>query len=143
VSEGAVRPVRVRHVYQAAPAQVFDAWITPSIARQWLFVGPASKIVGIELDARIGGEFSILERGADGDIDHFGEYQEVDRPNRLAFTLEVPWHFPGVTQVSIRVTAIPGGTELILLQTGVAPEITEPSWRTMLSKLEDILKGIG
>jgi uncharacterized protein YndB with AHSA1/START domain len=133
------RPARISHIYQASPTAVFDAWITPSILRQWLFVGPTSQIVKTKLDLRVGGDFSILERASDGEIAHFGSYVEIFRPHRLAFTLEVPRHFLGMTYVMVRINEIPGGTELVLTQDGVLPEVAEPSWRAMLSRLAETL----
>lgn len=73
------------------------------------------------------------------DIDHFGEYQQIERPNCLVFTLEVPWHFPGVTRVSVEISPVPGGCVMRFTQTGVKPEVTEGSWREMFTTLATVL----
>lgn len=133
------RPARVRQIYRALPHQVFDAWITPSTIRQWLFVDPTSEIVQVDVDARVGGTFFILERGADGDVDHAGHFLEIDRPNRLVYTLQVPRHFSGTTRVTVEVSSVGDGAELVLTQAGVPPEVAELAWRTMLARLADVL----
>jgi uncharacterized protein YndB with AHSA1/START domain len=92
------------------------------------------------MDVRPGGRFAILEQGEDGEIDHFGTYAEIHRPNRLAFSLQVPRHFPGITHVTIDIAPTGDGAELVLSQTGVSPEVTEPSWRWMLARLADLLR---
>ena len=38
------------------------------------------------LDPRVGGSFRIVMKGPQRDYEHIGEYQVVDRPNKLVFT---------------------------------------------------------
>jgi uncharacterized protein YndB with AHSA1/START domain len=96
------RAVYLRRHVDATPERVFAAWTDPAVMGQWLFVGPLSEIVQVRSDPRVGGRFSVLERPHDGsaDTDHFGEYLHITRPHRVAFTLEVPAHFPGRTSLS-------------------------------------------
>ena len=133
------RQARVRQIYRALPHEVFDAWITPSTIRRWLFADPTSEIVRVDVDARVGGTFSILERGTDGDVDHIGQFLEIDRPNRLVYELRVPRHFPGTTRVTVEVSSVGDGAELVLTQAGVPPEVTEMVWRNMLARLAGVL----
>lgn len=134
-------PVRVSRGYSASPEEVFDAWLAPEVMRRWLFASESGEIVRVESDPRVGGRFSILERRREGEIDHFGQYLEITRPWRLAFTLEVPKHFPGVTKVVIEVAKTKEGSTMTLLQTGVGPEVTEAPWREMLDRLGYVLSG--
>lgn len=127
-----------RH-YDAIPEVVFDAWIKPEIMRQWLFANGNNELIDIIVDARKGGRFRILELNQGQQIDHYGVYIEVQRPLRLAFTLEVPWHFKGVTIVTISVFPEEGGSHLIFTQTGIDREITEDSWNQMLDRLGGVL----
>lgn len=133
--------VHIRRRFAAAPEAVFDAWLDPAVARRWLFAGPASELIGVEIDARVGGRYSLLERHPDGEIDHFGTYLELDRPRRLAFTLQVPWHFPEVTRVELDIAAREnGGCELALAQLGIDPAVTERFWVAMLDALAGIVE---
>jgi uncharacterized protein YndB with AHSA1/START domain len=82
--------VRVTRRFGASPEQVFDAWLDPEMIGKWMF-GPAhpereEEIVRISLDARVGGSFSFVVRRQGQEIDHVGEYLEIDRPRRLVFT---------------------------------------------------------
>ncbi len=108
-----------------------------------MFRSPINEIINIKLDLKGGGKFSILELANGKTIDHYGEYLEIERPYRLKFTLEVPVHFPGVTEVIVSITSVNNGCELELVQTGVAPEVTEKNWKDMLNKLEEVtLRGM-
>ena len=133
-----IAPVTLAATYAVPPELVFDAWVKPSLIHKWLFIGPTSEIVNIEIDLRPGGKFSIqeLEKTTGEYIDHYGNYLEIDPPRKLVFTLAVPKHFPGETNVTILIEAFAGGCILQLTQAGVAKETTEASWRKMLEQLK-------
>jgi len=137
-----INPVKVGQVYKFCPEIIFDAWVDPGMIRKWLFVGPTSEIINIEIDPVAGGKFSILELEQNNGehIDHFGKYKKVDRPHNLEFTLSVPKHFKGETSVNIEIIPQPGGCHLQLTQMGVPPETTEKNWRDMLAQLNSVLK---
>jgi len=69
-------------------------------------------------------------------IDHYGEYLEISKPNKLVFTLCVPKHFPGETKIDLEISKRNSGCELKLLQTGVPKDVTEESWKKMLEQLK-------
>ena len=132
--------VHISKRFSASPEVVFDAWFDPDLIERWMFVSPMSEIVKVTMDVCVGGRFSILERSDDGEIDHFGQYLELIRPRRLAFSLQVPRHFPGVTIVMVDVIPVMEGCEIALTQTGVAREVTEGSWQMMLRQLSRVLE---
>ena len=137
-----MRPVIVNQNFNAAPELVFDAWLKPEIIKKWLFKSETNHISEVHIDLRIGGDFSILEITEHCDkIDHFGQYQQIDKPNLLAFTLEVPRHFAGKTCVTIKIRPLPQGCTLTFMQTGVVPEIVEANWIQMLQQLKFVIDG--
>src|ERR1700735_5708495 len=111
----------VTHTYAAAPEQVFDAWLDPAIARRFVFATPAGEMIRAEVDARVGGAFTFVDRRPDmGDVLHTGEYLDIDRPRRLAFTFAVPQFNPDFTTVVVEITpAADGGCNLRLTQSDV------------------------
>lgn len=53
--------VRVSRQFTAAIECVFDAWLDP-VTAGLLFATAAGEVVRAELDARVGGRFSVLRR---------------------------------------------------------------------------------
>jgi uncharacterized protein YndB with AHSA1/START domain len=134
----------VTHSFAAAPERVFDAWLDPAIARRFLFATPTGEMIRAEIDARVGGKFTFVERRpAMGDVLHTGEYLELDRPNRLAFTFGVPQFNPDFSRVLVEFApALGGGCEVTLTQSQVPAEWAERSkegWGTILGGLEAAL----
>src|SRR5258708_1586719 len=92
----------VTHSFAASPERVFDAGADPAMARRFLFAPPTGEMTRAEVDARVGGKFTFVDRRPDmGDVLHTGEYLEIDRPNRLAFTFGVPAFDPGFSKVVV------------------------------------------
>jgi uncharacterized protein YndB with AHSA1/START domain len=101
--------------FDFAIERVFDAWLEPAKARQFLFATPTGKIVRADIDARVGGAFNITRRDGE-DIEHVGTYLEIDRPRRLVFTFGAPKFSDLLTRVSIDLKSLPAGCELTLTQ---------------------------
>ena len=138
--------VRVTRRFSASAERVFDAWIDPEKARRWLFATPAGEIVRAETDPRVGGTFVFVDR-RDGDagtedVEHVGEYLEVDRPRRLVFTFAVPRYSKESTIVTVDIVSAGTGCELTLTHERVLPEWaskTEEGWATLLGRLAEDL----
>ncbi len=133
--------VRVSRRFEASPERVFDAWLDPRSAGAWLFATPAGTMVRVEIDARVGGRFVFVDRRAGEDVEHTGEYLEIDRPRRLAFSFVVPRFSaePARIQVDLAPAAAnPGSTLLTLVHEGVFAEFagrTEEGWNAILQGL--------
>jgi uncharacterized protein YndB with AHSA1/START domain len=80
--------VKITQTFHVIAELVFDAWLDTSVLEKWMF-GPAvrdEEIVHLELDPKVGGKFSFLVRRQGEEIDHVGQYFEIDSPRRLIFT---------------------------------------------------------
>ena len=135
--------VTVRRRFHAPAERVFDAFLDPAIARQFLFATQGGTMLRAEVDARVGGRFCFVERRAAGDAEHHGTYVEIDRPRRLVFSFSTDVAVEG-DRVSIDIVPVDGGCELQLTQ-NMRPEWadyakrTEGGWTMILESLSRVL----
>ncbi len=137
------KTVQVRRRYSHSPERVFDAWLDPALAGQFLFATPTGTMVKVEIDARVGGRFNIVERRDGRDAVHVGVYLEINRPRRLVFSFGDSVAFD-TTTVTVEILATREGCELVLTHTGVGPEWTAQTitgWTGILDTLGTVLAG--
>jgi uncharacterized protein YndB with AHSA1/START domain len=133
--------VRVTRHIPFSAERVFDAWLDPKFASKWLFTTWAGRIVRAEVDARVGGRFLFTDRRNGEDIEHTGEYLEIQRPTRLVFTFGVPKYVPTFDRVSIDI--VPKGDNAceLTLTHEMTPESrdwasrTESGWSAIVEGL--------
>ena len=101
-------------------------------------------VMRMQVDPRVGGRFSLQVERAGELFDHVGEYLQIERPRRLAFT----WAVKGFSEeapsrVAIDIVPVGGSCELTLVHTldarwaEYAPR-TEAGWNTMLQALAEL-----
>ena len=99
----------------ASPERVFDAWLDPEEAKRFLFATPEGEIVRCDIDPRVGGRFFIVDRRADGDAEHHGQFVEIDRPRRLVFRFRGPGTQEGEwSKVTVEIDPTSNGCTLTL-----------------------------
>jgi len=126
----------------AETGRVFDAWLDPKTAGRFLFATPTGTMVRVEIDARVGGRFTFVDRRDGTDVIHTGEYLTIDRPHRLVFTFSVPQFSPDATTVAVDIA--PQGLDSIVTLTheGVYEEFVERTasgWTMILNGLAEAL----
>jgi uncharacterized protein YndB with AHSA1/START domain len=121
----------------AAPETLFDAWLDPAGVGQWLFATPSGVMERVEIDPRVGGRFTIIERRGADVAEHFGEYVEIDRPRRLAFDFWTSFSDER-TRITVEIAADGGGSLLTLTHEGVWTDYedqTRQGWTIILDGL--------
>ncbi|HEY5723086.1 MAG TPA: SRPBCC domain-containing protein [Allosphingosinicella sp.] len=130
--------VRVERIYAAPCETVFDAWLDEGSAGHWLYATLDGEMVRVEIDARVGGRFEIVERRDGEDVLHTGAYEEMDRPRRLVFTLQVPKYSDDSSRIAIDI-APEGETCRLVLDAGeeepAEAEKYRRGWSTVLDNL--------
>jgi uncharacterized protein YndB with AHSA1/START domain len=119
--------------FNASAERVFDAWLDPALIGRWMF-GPTirdEEVVAITLDPRVGGRFSFVVCRHGHDVEHLGEYLELDRPRRLVFTWATREDLPSHSRMIVETTPMDGGCELTLTQE------LDPKWADFASHAED------
>jgi uncharacterized protein YndB with AHSA1/START domain len=134
----------VRRRFRAPAEHVFDAWLDPKTASKWLFAKAMGTNVCAEIDGRVGGWFYIVDRRNGEDIEHVGEYFEVDRPNRLVFKLLVEKYAQNFDGVTVQIVPLAHGCELTLTN-DIAPNMAdtvrriEACWGDLLDRLAETI----
>lgn len=139
---GEAMELRVSRSFRATPERVYDAFLDPVVAGQFMFATPAGEMVRVEIDARVGGRYVFVDRRDGQDIEHTGEYLELDRPRKLAFSFSAMGSEPD--RVEITIAPADEGCE-VTLRHAMRPEWaeyqerTEQGWATILRGLATAL----
>ena len=134
--------IRVTQRFAAPAVHVFNAWIDPAQAGLWLFATASRPVKYLEIDARASGSFCFVERNGDTDIEHAGEYIEIDYPRRLVFTLSEQNRSRSQSRVNVEIVPVEIGCELTLVHENVPPDQAsriEGRWAGMLYGLGTLL----
>jgi uncharacterized protein YndB with AHSA1/START domain len=102
--------------FQSDAEAVFDAWLDPQMIGSRMF-DPGlrnEEAVRIAVDPQVAGRFSFVVRRQGEEVDHIGEYLEIERPRRLAFTWGVAGPAPNMSRVAIDIAPLEIGCELTL-----------------------------
>lgn len=140
--------VTLTRAYPFSPETVFDAWMDPGKIGKWMFGPPLreERVLRMGLRPIVGGRFSFAVEREGKEFDHVGEYLEIERPSRLAFT----WGIKGMSEspdsrVTLSIKPVAAGSELILSHRIPAEwaefaNRTKEGWSKMLDSLERHLK---
>jgi uncharacterized protein YndB with AHSA1/START domain len=136
--------VRVVQRFDAPAERVHDAFLDPSQAGRFLFATGTGQVVRCEIDARVGGAFLIVDRRHGEDVAHVGKYLELQRPGRIVFSLTVEKYRLRDDRVTIEITPLPQGCQVILTQQPGADGPTRPDgdrqgWQGILEVASQIL----
>lgn len=126
----------------ASPEAVFDAWTDPQAAGRWLFATPDGVMEEVEIDARPGGGFRIVERRGDELAEHHGRYVEFDRPHRLAFDFWTSEEEER-TRVTVTIAADGEGSMVTLTHDGVWAEWEAQTRKGWAAILEGLARSLG
>ena len=131
--------LEIRRFLPAPPERVFAAWTDASWLARWMSpVGHAR----VEADPRPGGRLHVVMVGDGREIEHVGEFLQVEPPHRLSFTWSSPYTGSQPSVVTIVLAATDGGTDLTLrherLPAGAAAS-HRGGWGSMLERLAGLL----
>jgi uncharacterized protein YndB with AHSA1/START domain len=135
--------VTLKHYFPATAERVYDAWLDPQTVRRFLYTTATGEIVRCDIDARVGGQYAIVDRRHGEEVLHEGRYLELERPRRIVFTLRVPKYSPEEDGVTLDIKPLDQGCELTL--TTQTPDEwaadTQLGWAMILDVLDEILPG--
>jgi uncharacterized protein YndB with AHSA1/START domain len=137
----------VLHRFGVAAERIFDACLDPAWVGRWMF-GPNvrdEKVVRLALEPSVGGKFSFVVNRNGAEIEHVGEYLEIDRPRLLVFTWATRDALPDVSRVIIEIAARDEGCEVKLTHVMGANwsdfvDRAANAWAKMLDALERAIR---
>jgi uncharacterized protein YndB with AHSA1/START domain len=142
--------LRLERTFHAPREAVFDAWTNPEVLRRWWAAGTGWSTPVAEVDLRVGGRYrlSMRDPAASGAYTVVGEYLEVRRPERLAYT----WTWEGEpaeqagsenTVVTVEFAERDGRTTVVVTHRGFATADVsgqhDHGWSACLDNLASLL----
>jgi uncharacterized protein YndB with AHSA1/START domain len=134
--------VTITRQIPAPPDRVFAAWLDPSIARKFFFATATGEMVRAEIDPRVGGKFTMVDRRDGKDFEHVGKFLELDRPRRIVFEFTVKGYGDVGSRISVDIQPSGSGSEVTLTYFDAPPDHAEKAragWGTILAGLESAL----
>ena len=132
-------PLRVTRRYDAPLERVFDAWINPAIAGTWLFATASRPMASVEIDAREGGRFRLVDEQDGQVIEYAGQYVEISPHRRLVFTLALERRPHEMTRVIVEIAPLNAQSNLTLVHENVPAEMAAG----LKARWTGILYGLG
>ena len=144
MTEGSGHAVRIERTFDAPAEEVFDAWTSPEVMKRWFHCAPDWGTPEAEVDLRLGGKVRVVMRRPDGtEVEAWGEYTLIDRPQRLVMT----WTFdddPSNRQlIELTFSESGGSTKVVMVNSGISTDERRDAqdwgWRGCLDQLERLL----
>lgn len=138
--------VRLHRVLKAPPMRLYRAFIEADALAKWL--PPHGFTCQVEqLEARVGGHFRMaFTQFGNGHSHAFGgEYLELEPGKRIRYTdsFDDP-NLPGVMHVTVILTGVVCGTELVIVQEGIPAaipvEMCYLGWQESLAQLAALVE---
>lgn len=113
--------VRLHRVLATRPEKIYRAFLEPDAKARWM---PPNGFTGTvhHSDAKVGGRYRMSFRNFTTGKSHSfgGEYRELVPNERLRYTdnFDDP-NLPGEIEVTVKLKAVPAGTELTIVQSGL------------------------
>jgi uncharacterized protein YndB with AHSA1/START domain len=105
--------LRLTRRYPVSAEKVWRAWTDPQALSQWFGPGDTQSVTLAELDVREGGRYRIRFRTQDGEEHQVsGAYQVVEPHQRLVFSWAWQSTPDRISQVTVLLREVDGGTEL-------------------------------
>jgi uncharacterized protein YndB with AHSA1/START domain len=144
------RFLRMTRRFNASPERVYEAWLDPKLARQWLFTSPESDSNETVMDAGIGGKWRITDVREGVSYTADGEYLELDVSSKIVFTFGMTQFSPVYDTITVEFAPDGDGTLMTFTQSGqgITEELaslgegeisgSEDGWKLMFDALERV-----
>ncbi|WP_213423747.1 SRPBCC family protein [Bhargavaea massiliensis] len=157
MTDSSMIPLTMTRTFASLPEKVYDAWLVPDNFRKWLFTAENTNQVA-ENQPEVGGSWEIIDRREGKNYRAIGTYLELNRPNRIVMTFEMPQFGDATDELIISLKPVPAGTEMTFTQHITVPheevwgeseigkaqqefyDSTEQGWNLMFQGLKALLE---
>jgi uncharacterized protein YndB with AHSA1/START domain len=144
VAEEAARVVRIERTFDAPAEDVFDAWTSEEVISRWFKPAQGWQEASAQVDLRVGGRVRVVMRTPDGEpVGAGGEYTEIDRPNRLAFTWTFDDDPTNEQMIELEFTERDGVTTVLFVNSNISEverrDAQYDGWSTCFDEIERVL----
>ncbi|WP_266202237.1 SRPBCC family protein [Pontibacter kalidii] len=134
--------VEVTYIYASQPEEVYSAWLDAQLAQQWFAPG-LGETEPVQIDARAGGKFRIVQIREGQPVGHHGQYLALEKPNYLSFTWAMD-DMEDVDIVKINIQPASGGSTVRLVhemseEWKAYADRTRQAWLTMMQKMDELI----
>ena len=128
-----------RRTIKAPARSIYRAWLDPKMLTRFMRATDGMTVPTASADPRVGGRFDVLMVLDGREMPHGGVYTELEPDRRIAFRWESP-HVSDETTVTITLTPMDGGTEVVLTHTRLPTESSRDGhlagWTAILACLD-------
>ena len=127
--------IRMTRLFSAPKQLVFEAMSKPEHVKEWWGrLGEGYSVPVCEIDLRPGGKWRFVNRHPKGEAIFYGEYQQIDPPDRIVFT-EIFAPFPdSVSVVTSELTDEGDKTRLTATVRYPSPQVRDMVLSTGMAK---------
>jgi uncharacterized protein YndB with AHSA1/START domain len=135
----------VEHAFGFPIEIVFDAWLDPENAWNWLFATPEGEMQRVEINPVVGGDFFVKERRLEGNAEHYGKYLRILPHRLLEFSFSVEESNPNPDIVKLEFVSTENGCNVTLTDSMDArfeefADRARAGWFSILEGLDATLK---
>jgi uncharacterized protein YndB with AHSA1/START domain len=138
--------IEIRWIFEARREEVWKEWTEPERFADWYGADAEVPVETVEMDVRPGGKWRLVMHTPRGKIHWDGEYLEVEKPERLVFTLTDEPDADVYARCTVELTDLGDGrTEMRFEQTGGLPpaafKAAREGWARFFRKVDSRLAG--
>jgi len=144
LESGPTETIRVRKVVPAPKERVFRAWTEPSQVKRWWTIGDGWKTASVDVDLRVGGQFTVRnEQAGEDPLLITGEFVVVQPPDKLVYTWRFQLPKPEDTLVTVEFHGLGDATEVLVTHEHSSKEMGPSAvagWNAALEGLASLLR---
>jgi uncharacterized protein YndB with AHSA1/START domain len=135
-------------VLKAPPEEVWELWTDPEKISQWHRPNTKDFTTEAEADAKVGGEYRIAMKSAEGTHTAFGKFKELTPPRKLVYSWQWESDSPAeaseVSEVTVLLEPVPEGTKLTLVHDRLSgPQSVKAhadGWLGCMENIKELIK---